>query len=211
MKFRLCFFAAVSVLCAGHAAAAPSNLCGQLANSFGPFDYNNGANATSLQTVEPYHFTEEVEQGIRGATGPLGGDIDYTLRAFPNHPRALATMARIGLRDKVVQVPGAKYPVECYFIRAMQFRPDDATVRATYASYLLGQGKNEAALEQMKAAVELDPENPTLHYNLGILYLKRKQYDLANQQAQLAYAREFPLAGLRQMLKEVGQWKEAAP
>lgn len=196
---------------AGLATAAPSNLCGQLANSFGPFDYNNPANAVSLKTVEPYHFTDEVEQGVRGATGPLGGDIDYTLRAFPNHPRALATMAKVAVRENVKQLSGAKYPVECYFVRAIQFKPDDSIVRATYANYLRGLGRNDEALEQMKTAVELDPENPTLHYNLGLMYHKLKKYELANEQAQLAYKGEFPLPGLRQMLKDAGQWKEATP
>ena len=107
-----------ALLLAGMAApsqAAPKKLCGQIANSFGPFDYNDPGNVQNIAMVEPHHFPEEVELGIRGATGPLGSDIDYTLRAIPNHPRALATMARVGVRDKVTQLPGAQFPVECYF------------------------------------------------------------------------------------------------
>lgn len=190
---------------------AASKLCGPIQNSFGPFDYTLAANAVSLATVEPYHFTDEVEQGVRGATGPLGGDLDYTLRAFPNHARALATMGRIGVRDKVMQVPGAKYPVECYFVRALEFVPDDAAVHAAYGSYLMALGKLQPALERLRQAVLLAPDNATYNYNLGLLYFRLKDYDHANDHAARAYTAGFPLPGLRQLLTTAGQWRAPVP
>lgn len=192
-------------------SAAASKLCGNIQNSFGPFDYTQAANAVSLATVEPYHFTDEVEQGVRGATGPLGGDLDYTLRAFPNHARALAAMGRIGVRDKVMQVSGAKYPVECYFVRALEFRPDDPAVHAAYGSYLMALGKLQPALERLRQAVLLAPDNPTYNYNLGLLYFRLQDYEHANDHAARAYATGFPLPGLRQLLTTAGKWRPPAP
>lgn len=203
-----------ALLLAGAAApsqAAPKKLCGQIANSFGPFDYNDPANVQNIAMVEPHHFPEEVELGIRGATGPLGSDIDYTLRAIPNHPRALATMARVGIRDKVSQLPGAMYPVECYFVRAMEFQPADPAVRATYATYLMALGKLEMARDQLREAVALAPEDPTYNYNLGLAYYKTKQFKEANDHAHKAYALGFPLPGLKQLLVTAGKWQDPAP
>jgi tetratricopeptide (TPR) repeat protein len=203
-----------ALVLAGAAApshAAPKKLCGQIANSFGPFDYNDPGNVQNIAMVEPHHFPEEVELGIRGATGPLGSDIDYTLRAIPNHPRALATMARVGVRDKVTQLPGAQFPVECYFVRAMEFQPADPAVRATYATYLMALGKLEMARDQLREAVALAPEHPTYNYNLGLAYYKTKQFKEANEHAHKAYALGFPLPGLKHLLVTAGKWQEPAP
>lgn len=62
--------------------------CGALQNAFGPFD-DRTARGYNLDVVGSYHFTPPVEALIRGASGTIGGDLDYTLRAFPNHHRAL--------------------------------------------------------------------------------------------------------------------------
>jgi len=193
------------------ATAAATPFCGQINNSFGPFDFNDPANAQNINMVVPYHFTEEVERGIKGSTGPLGSDLDYTLRAIPNHPRALETMGRVGIRDKVTQLPGARYPVECYFVRAMQFQPADPAVRAAYASYLLKLDKLEAARDQLREAVALAPDDPTYNYNLGLVYYKTRQYQDATAQAHRAYALGFPLPGLKQLLVSAGKWQEPAP
>src|ERR1039457_1952950 len=92
-----------------------ADFCGELANAYGPFDYRNSAFASNLYLIERAHFTPEVEQGVKGNAGYIGQDLDYTLRAFPNHHRALATMAKLGLKGNSVQVNQAKYPVGCYF------------------------------------------------------------------------------------------------
>lgn len=69
--------------------------CGSLQNAFGPFDYRDpAARAESLQVVERYHFTADVEMLRRGkASANVLDDLNYTLRAFPNHHRALTEPA----------------------------------------------------------------------------------------------------------------------
>jgi len=190
--------------------ALADNFCGDLKNAFGPFDYRKGHTefAANLHLVESAHFTSDVEKGIKGSSSYLGGDLDYTLRAFPNHHRALVTMAQVGLRDKTLQVNQAKYPVECYFNRAIRFAPDDGIVHGAYANYLFALGKTDQALDEFKQAVALEPENATINYNLGLALLKVKDYDNALIYAKKAYALGFPLPGLKNKLVEAGKWDD---
>ncbi|WP_409030066.1 tetratricopeptide repeat protein [Janthinobacterium sp. CG_23.3] len=171
-------------------------------------DYTNGDDRQGLEVVEKYHFTKEVETLVRGLSASLGGDIGYTLEHFPNHHRALASMARLGLRGKTAQPAGARHTVLCYFERAVRFKRDDATLRSIYASYLLAGGLAEAALEQLREAARLAPEQPTIHYNLGLMYAKKKDYARAREHASKAYEQGFPLPGLKKQLQAAGQWQD---
>lgn len=168
-------------------------------------DYNDPADRQGLALVE-FHFPPQVENLSKGVTGRLGGDIGYTLEHFPNHPRALTAMARLGLRDKSGQPVGAKYSINCYFERAIGFVPGDARPHAIYGSYLLSMGQPDTAMAQLTEALRLDPDNATANYNLGLLYLNKKDYGAARRHAQKAYALGFPLPGLRNRLSAAGQW-----
>lgn len=207
---KLIFAFAVS-LAAGSGFAA-ENYCGDLRNPFGPFDYRQRATLPSeLEIVERFHFTPEVENGIRGANDSvtnLGADLSYTLRAWPNHHRAMISLSAIALRTKAVTLPGMKWPVECWFNRAVRFAPDDGTAHAIYASYLLTVGRTNPALIELKEAIRMEPENPVINYNLGLVYFKNKDYDLALKHAQKAYSQDYPLPGLKRKLIEVGKWVE---
>jgi tetratricopeptide (TPR) repeat protein len=172
-------------------------------------DYTNADDRVGLPVVEQFHFTPSVERLVRGASGPLGGDISYTLEHFPNHHRALAAMTRLALRDKNRKPQGARYTVDCFFDRALRYTPKDARVRSLYGSYLLATGRADDALEQLEQAAQLEPDNPTAHYNLGLLYLKKKDYDKARASAEKAYGMGFPLDGLKNKLIAAGQWREA--
>jgi tetratricopeptide (TPR) repeat protein len=174
-------------------------------------DYTDPTDREGLAVVEQFHFTPPVEGLIRGASGPLGGDIGYTLDRFPNHHRALAAMMKLALRDKNRKPHGARYTIDCYFERATRFRPQDARVRTLFGSYLLAVGQPDAAVEQLEQAATLEPSNPTAHYNLGLLYVQKKQYENARASAEKAYAMGFPLPGLKNKLVAAGQWQEPAP
>lgn len=209
MKSIWCSMGAVVVMAAQTVSA--KNFCGELKNGFGPFDYRTRSeHVGSFELVESAHFTEEVENGIRGNTGQIGGDLDYTLRAIPNHRRALAAVARVALRTKSVNVAGAGYPVECYFERAMRFTPNDGGVRAEYGNYLFALGKTDLAFKEYKRAAELEPESPAINYNLGLAYFQKKEYAEALTYAKKAYALGFPLLGLKNKLAAVGKWDDKA-
>ncbi|MDB5936861.1 MAG: hypothetical protein JWQ01_4205 [Massilia sp.] len=211
MKSMWTIAVSIALMAAGSAVAAPNtgrvNFCGELKNAFGPFDYRTRAeHSDSFDLVEGGHFTPDVENGIRGSSGAIGGDLDYTLRAIPNHHRALATMARVAVRTKTLQVAGAKYPVECYFERATRFQPNDGGVKAEYGNYLYAMGKTEGAFQMFREAAALSPENATINYNLGLAYFQKKDYNNALLYAKKAYSLGFPLPGLKNKLAAAGKW-----
>lgn len=182
--------------------------CGNFKQWLGPFDYTNYEHREQhLDVVEFHHFTKNVENLISGHTSFIGGDLDFVLTRFPNHHRALVSMSKLALRDKTNKPDGAKYSVLCYFDRAIRFKPNDATVRYVFSSYLLETNKFDMALEQLDIASKLEPDNPAINYNLGLLYFEKKNYDKAILFAKKAYSKNFPLPGLKNKLSNIGKWK----
>ena len=174
-------------------------------------DYTSAEDRTGLSVIEKFHFSRAVETLTQGMTGSLGADIGYTLEHFPNHHRALASMAKLGLRLKSPQPVGARYTVSCYFERAIAFAPQDVTARMVFGNYLLSTGQDAKALEQLDAASRMAPDQATIQYNLGLMYVKKKEYEKASAHAQKAYALGFPLPGLKNKLKAAGKWREPEP
>ena len=191
-----------------HAKAEVSDFsCGPLQNAYGPFDYRSDKDKLSI--VEGAHFTSEVANLVKGTTAERpGGDIDYTLRAFPNHSGALMSMVRLGDKEKTAKPRGSRYTVECWLYRAVRFRDNDATVKMIYATYLAKNGRNAQALKQLNEAVQLGEDSANLQYNIGLVYFNLGKYDEALNHAHLAYQAGFPLPGLRDKLKRAGKWKE---
>lgn len=183
----------------------------ELRNAFGPFDYRTAA-PEQIRIVEIHHFTPQVENLVRGITGPIGGDIDYTLRVFPNHPRALQSIAKLARREGKSKPTGSHYSVQCWFDRALAFRPDDPNVRLVLGLDLLRDGRAREAIAHFLEAEKLsDLPDPNIAYNLGLAYFEMKDYEQALKRAHEAYGLGFPLPGLRDKLQRAGQWREAAP
>ena len=174
---------------------------------YGPYDYRT-ATPAQKKLVEGAHFTPIVESLQGGITGTIGNEIDYTLRAFPNHPRALMAMIRLGQKDRTNKPKGAHYTVECYVERAIEFRPDDVEIRLIRGIYHSMNRQYDAAIADLKSVVEQAPNNSNAHYNLGLAYFETKQYDLALEEARKAKQLGFPLTGLQHMLASVGKWSE---
>lgn len=195
--------------CMGTAALAQSDVpaCGSLENGYGPFDYLTQRD--KLVVVERFHFTPKVEALISGQTSvSVGSDLDYTLKASPNHHRALMAMARLAAKQKLQQPDGATYAVECYFERALRFRPYDETARVIYATYLFKNRRDKEAEKQLQFASSTATTNAFAHYNIGLIYLERKNYEKALTEAHLAYGLGFLQPELRDQLKRRGKWKE---
>lgn len=185
-------------------------LCGDIkadAGNYGPFDYSNpGFRAQYLPIVDNRHFTPEIERLTAANTSSLASDIGYTLRKFPNHHRALDAMSRLAVRENSSQPVGSRYSIDCWFERAMAFQPRDGTARMIYGIHLNRIGKLDEAIEQMREGLRLQPNNPEIHYNLGLLYLQKRDYANARRYAQNAYSRGYPLPGLRDRLRQAGAW-----
>lgn len=180
--------------------------CGNLANAYGPYDYTDPDDILNrLPIVERAHFTNSVETLAKGHTGTVMGDLDYTLRAFPNHHRALMSLIYYRLRHP--WLPGQPYKsAECYFQRALAFKPDDGNVYMIYGIYQYKRGKYTEAEKLYRKALEIMPENADLLNNIALLYLKRSKYALAKKYAQHAYNNGFPLHGVEKKLRQIGEW-----
>ncbi|MDN5870002.1 MAG: tetratricopeptide repeat protein [Nitrococcus sp.] len=192
-----------------HAAA-----CGDLkadAAGYGPWNYNDPwAQKHKIPRVVTAHFTPPVANLVHGNTGTIGQDIDYTLRHIPNHPRALDSMARLAIRQKTVVPTGSHYTMKCWFQRAKTFASDDGVVWMVQGMYQNMLGHRDSAIAFMRKGAELEPNNPNIHYNLGLLYADAGKYEKAREQAHLAYQQGFPLLGLKQKLSAVGQWDKGS-
>lgn len=174
-----------------------------------PYDYNNSDDRQyMLPKVEMAHFTPNVENLRHGNSGTLGGELNYTLMMFPNHHRALAAFGKLSLKEKKLKPVGSKYSVGCFFDRAIRFKPNDAMVRMVYGNYLQNAGKPDKAIEQLKIAVDLQPEDPAINYNIGLLYMQKKDYEQAKTHARKAYELGFPLPGLKNQLIKAGKWDD---
>ena len=195
-------------VCEERSASGPYNLH----NAFGPFDYYDPNNADKLKLVEHAHLGDKTKAlAEMGHWGGYFGDVDYTLRAFPNHPFALQAMmnyfqARHGLPLKLRH----RTPDE-YFGRAIQFRPSDINTRLLYGIYLYKQDRYDDAFAQYKKAVAIAPNSADAHYNLGLLYTKVGDYDAALIEAHEAIRLGHPLPGLKGILMKAGAWKPITP
>ena len=189
-------------------AQSNNSACGSLdVGSYGPFDYRTDHD--KLPIVLGAHFTPEVEALVRGRTSATpGGDISYTLAVIPNNPRALIAMMRLGEKEKTPQPYGSRYSVECWFDRAIRFRPDDAIVRMIYSTYLNKQGRVADANKELAIATSYAKDNAFTHFNIGLHYFDLKNYDQALIEAHKAMALGFPRSELRDRLKSVGKWVE---
>jgi len=198
------------ILVAATNLQAADSYCGELDNigQFGPYDYTDPLNNTNLRLVESAHFTSNVKRLQSGNTSAfVGADIDYTLRSFPNHHPALIAMTKLSFKEKTSRPKGAKYSIECYFDRAIRFKPGDGIARMVYGNYLLQlDGRRDDAFEQYHEAVRIQPENANINYNLGLIYMKRKDYEQSIVYAKKAYELGFPLPGLRNKLMKTGKW-----
>ena len=192
-------------------------VCGDFKVGYGPFDYTNYDHfTTKLEIVESAHFTREVEALIEGKSSFLLGDLDYTLKHFPNHHRALTSLAKYEFH-----VEGAKeklekhFPLDCYFQNAMIFKPTDGVVRLIYAAYLHRKGMVESRKELLETAqiqytnaLQLMPDSAEVHYNLGLFYYDMNKLNLAVMHGHKAYELGFPLPGLKDKLIKKGVWEK---
>lgn len=184
------------------------NACGSLNSADGPYDYRTDKD--SLPIVESVHFPPIVENLIAGNRGYLGGDLDYTLRAFPNHHCALVSVMNYGLRQKTEQPRDLPRPVECYFERAIRFRPQDAQTRLIYATFLKRHERLDEALQQVKVASEFPALLPIKRQSIGLFYVESTRFDMARAMAWRNLELGTRSEALIARLIAAGLWQEPA-
>jgi tetratricopeptide (TPR) repeat protein len=164
-------------------------------------DLRDPTNAILLGTVERNHFTPDVEQLRKGFTAPLPRDIAFVLRQFPNHYRALYAMATWQLRNKgPLDAENNIWSADCYFQRAIAFRPEDWKVHFIYGIYLHKAHRLPEAEAAYDAAEAAGATGADYYYNRGLLEVDLGHLDRAEEYARSAYAAGHPLPGLREKL-----------
>ena len=177
----------------------------------GPFDYLQRASIMGkLSMVENAHFTPNVENLVSGKTGSIMDDLDFVLRAFPNHHRALNTSVNYSMRYKKGPANHHGLPAECYLQRAINYNPRDGVPYRLYGYYMHKKGRFNEALEANLKALQLYPNDAMLHYNTGLLLVKMKRWDEAMTVARKLYDAGLTLPGLKNKLVEAGKWKPSA-
>ena len=197
---------------------------------FGPFDYYDLKNTphNALPLVERAHFGAVTKNRLRrGEICSYWGDLDYTLRAFPNHPGALMAMVEYldagGSTSPCVKKPVKRSPADLatelekgawqektadyYFTTAIEFRPQYAATRVLYGRYLHKENRLNEALKTYTEAEKLDPKSADVHYYLGLLYFDMKNNEKAMRHAEMAYKLGQELPELRDKLTKAGAWK----
>lgn len=180
----------------------------------GPYDYRNPPPEAIIDNVEYNHFNGHFAAMIRGKDeyfGPGGGRVaagfGYTLHAFPNHHRALKAMDDYSRRRNFSErLLGAEYRIECYFERALRFRPNDVIARYLYVNYLEGRKRRSDADRELMLIAREAKEMPQLAYNIGLLYAQRGDSEKALEYARVAYLQGIVFPGLRAMLVRQGKW-----
>lgn len=222
LTFRLYALFAFAGLAVGTAAQAQS-VCGNVyaTGGVGPFDYRDIGNRKMLKTVESFHFqsNREGQLALRGASdleyskakgksASLRGNLDYTLRAFPNHPHALYAMAMYEMKRGVRK---NEKSAECWFERASGFAPDDPAVKHVRGIYYHRLGKYQEAAKLLDEALKISPNNGELAYNAGLSHLELKEYDRALELAHEAIRLGYTLSGLKRRLTAAGAWRDPTP
>lgn len=200
------------------AAAAPwvgDNFHGKPCEGFqgtaGTADYLRRANpriAASLALTEEHHFNEDVESLRKGITTEPMGDIDFVLRSFPNHHRALFSAMQWRIKNRNFPKTVKWQPAECYYQRAIAFSPHDLTIRTQYAILQYKFKKFNEALETYEELDRLNPHDPLVEYNMALTMLRVGKFKKAAVIAERVYKTGFPLPGLRNKLRKAGHWKD---
>lgn len=154
-----------------------------------------------LDMVERHHLQVGIDKMNEGRFFYALQDFDFILRRFPNHPKALMLMV------EVTNKMGKPGMAEQYFAKALELFPNTAYTHVVYGMHLQKTGKIAGAIDHYKKAIEISPDIPEAHYNLGLVYVAEKRYDLANIEANAAYDLGHPLPGLRRKLEQAGAWK----
>jgi len=125
-------------------------------------------------------------------------DFKYILSIWPNHPKSLQGIA------EVYRKMGTPSLVEPLFERALRVFPEVAETYALYGIYLYRQKDFKRSINMLKEAVRLNPSSSQNHYLLGLSYYAAGLYKEAQEHAEKAYALNYPLPGLRDMLEKKG-------
>jgi TolB-like protein/Tfp pilus assembly protein PilF len=144
------------------------------------------------------YFQQALEKDPRYALAYVGIAQYYSVLPFYAHatpdevfPKAKAAVAKaLELDDTLSEAHATQAYIETYyewhwaaaeveFRRSLALNPNDATVLHWYSRFLASSGRIDEALEQIARAQELDPLDPGLKANAGVINYFGRRYDRA--------------------------------
>ena len=149
------------------------------------FAVNDERDVQLLNNVERYHLaTGNFWKWYTAKKYYLAvEELQFVLRYFPNHPKALQLMGTIA---KVTDAPALAIP---YYENALRRYPEYAITHAQYGTYLVDVGNVQAGIPHLNKAIEMDPNLAQAYAALAAAYKKNGSSDLARDAA--AKAREL--------------------
>ncbi|MBS1157319.1 MAG: repeat-containing protein [Proteobacteria bacterium] len=204
-------------------AIASAAECGELKNhgNIGPWDYADPTSTMAtgenpmgrIKRVENVHFNPQMQSLDlkKFSIERLTSEFNYTLRVFPNHPRALLALSKLEgiaggkLPQNSITPFTPKITADCFFDRAIRFRPNDKAVRIVYGMHLQQRGKLKEALVEYELAKSLGENSASFNYNFGLLHADMKNWDKAYEYAVKAQNAGLMLPGLRGKLEKAGR------
>lgn len=190
---------------------------------YGPIDYYDSENhikgkggeltgdlkdKNKITIVTAYHFNSDIVRLRRGQTSTnISGDLDYTLRALPNHPVALDTVSRFEvLQNNSVEFKSKQKPMpfeaDCYFQRAINvFGYNQPQTYMLWGLHKYRQKKYEKAIKYFIQAESLKFKSADLAYYFGLTYFQLGDFDKAQKYSDRAYKMGYQLPGLKNLLK----------
>ena len=134
-----------------------------------------------LSTVEAYHLTSSFPDLYKAKEyGYAIGDMQFILRYFPNHPKALLLLCHVA---RLLKRPFLPIP---YFNKAISLYPQYAITHIQYGEYLIRVDQIDIGIQQLNIGIRLDPKSGIAHALLAEAYNKKGNTELSKQEMQKA-------------------------
>jgi Tfp pilus assembly protein PilF len=132
-----------------------------------------------LQNVEKYHLGPNNfwEKYRSGKFNYALQELDFVLRYYPNHPKALLLVGSIA---KLTQSPSVAIP---YYDKALRLFPQYALTHAQYGAFLVEIGNIAGGIAKLKEAIKMDPNLAPARAWLADAYQRKGELELARQEA----------------------------
>ena len=147
--------------------------------------------ANLVRSVEIHHNKLAYEHIRNGRYDYALNELKYTLRMFPNHPRALQ------LLTVVASVTKSKTLAVSYFEQAVTLYPQYALTQAQYGHYLATTGDLENGIQKLRHAVEMDSKLTAGYVWLARAYEEKGDFESAREAGarakELGYSRVPPV------------------
>ncbi|RMH37807.1 MAG: hypothetical protein D6690_01565 [Nitrospirae bacterium] len=133
-----------------------------------------------LRMVERYHLTPKTfwpkyrEGVVSGKFRLAVKELEFVLRYFPNHPKALMLLANIAKMTKT------RHLADAYFKKALHLYPRYALTHAQYGKFLSDMGSVAEGIEHLQQAITLDPRLAVAYDWLAKAYRVQGKYQEAS-------------------------------